>query len=560
MNQPDSPLHLARLSWIPLVLVAGMDRVGSGAQPPQPQPGWQREAVHWRMGRGTSIRAVHHPAEAPLRISGGDPAGVRPTVRRERVAAEAVARFAPAIESGAVTQATYALVIDSPPIDGFVPYIAVMTTDAALGTLELDAILSFGVQGNYVSADPLSDYGIGILDTGAGAHIMGNAVAERLGVFDAGLNTGAEIEVSGVTGSALVWVSQPLGLFIDGIDAINPATRVLDDSDMVGQWNVSTALAQPPLANAPEIPTAIGSPLAAYLATVVDTEMTHTLERDGQVYSTPDIQFLDTFDPSIPEHPNLVPLELRPLGSVSVQYVPCIDVGGVCPGGQYAPESPSILIGTGAQSLFFVGSVDLADGPYSALDRTRFMFDTGAQVTVIGRRVAARLGIDPAQPEFIVEILGINGESTFEPGFYLDSLRIPALGEWLEYRNVPVVLLEVASPEGGTLDGIIGMNLFLNVNFVLRGGGLLGQPDPSLEFEFGQPSVADCDFDNDGDVDLRDFAHLQVCYSGAGRAQSDPACDDTRLDYDSDVDAADVQLFQDCSSGPQILATPDCAP
>ena len=36
---------------------------------------------------------------------------------------------------------------------------------------------------------------------------------------------------------------------------------------------------------------------------------------------------------------------------------------------------------------------------------------------------------------------------------------------------------------GGTLDGIIGMNLFVQFNLVLRGGGLLGQDPPSLEFE-----------------------------------------------------------------------------
>ena len=49
---------------------------------------------------------------------------------------------------------------------------------------------------------------------------------------------------------------------------------------------------------------------------------------------------------------------------------------------------------------------------------------------------------------------------------------------------VGLVLLDVHSPEGGTLDGIIGMNLFTDFNFVLRGGGLFLQEDPRLELKY----------------------------------------------------------------------------
>ena len=62
-------------------------------------------------------------------------------------------------------------------------------------------------------------------------------------------------------------------------------------------------------------------------------------------------------------------------------------------------------------------------------------------------------------------------------------MEIPALGQWLRFSNVPVTLLDVSSPEGGTLDGIIGMNLFTEFNLVLRGGGLALEEDPYLAFE-----------------------------------------------------------------------------
>ena len=53
----------------------------------------------------------------------------------------------------------------------------------------------------------------------------------------------------------------------------------------------------------------------------------------------------------------------------------------------------------------------------------------------------------------------------------------------MRFTNVPVILLDVASPEGGTLDGIIGMNLFVEYNFVVKGGGLFLTDDPAVVFE-----------------------------------------------------------------------------
>ena len=76
------------------------------------------------------------------------------------------------------------------------------------------------------------------------------------------------------------------------------------------------------------------------------------------------------------------------------------------------------------------------------------------------------------------------------PGYYVDAIDIPALGQWFQARQVPVVLLDVSSPEGGTLDGIIGMNLFVDFNLIVRGGGLFLDEDPALELERVEPNAA----------------------------------------------------------------------
>ena len=71
-------------------------------------------------------------------------------------------------------------------------------------------------------------------------------------------------------------------------------------------------------------------------------------------------------------------------------------------------------------------------------------------------------------------------------------------------------MLDVSSPEGGYLDGIIGMNLFTEYNMVLFGGGLLGQDPPLLTFERIQPRlIGDIAPDGgDGIVNYLDFAVL----------------------------------------------------
>ncbi len=59
--------------------------------------------------------------------------------------------------------------------------------------------------------------------------------------------------------------------------------------------------------------------------------------------------------------------------------------------------------------------------------------------------------------------------------------------------------------------------------------------------------LAPGDFDNDGDVDITDFGHLQACYSGS--AAPTTGCIDADLDGDNDVDQADFALFKNCLGG-----------
>ncbi len=67
------------------------------------------------------------------------------------------------------------------------------------------------------------------------------------------------------------------------------------------------------------------------------------------------------------------------------------------------------------------------------------------------------------------------------------------------------------------------------------------------------------DFDDDGDVDLDDFAVYQACSTGPAAPQTDPDCLPTDLDGDGDTDQSDFGVFQRCISGPTLPADPACA-
>jgi len=325
---------------------------------------------------------------------------------------------------------------------------------------------------------------------------MGYAAANRTGIYAADLVTANTTEILG---------AQPLAVFMDGLAAIDPNGMTLDERNMVGQSNVSIVVGDAPPPDKPDLPTVIGSPMSVNFVTAIYNDHPITVTYDGNEYTSPDIHFYDHNDSRIPDYANNVPLNLIPSGAVNIQYIPIPDLDDIMDF-TFQPGIPSIIVGNLYQSLFFVGSVDLRHGAHSAIDKERFMFDTGAQITVISTGIGSRLGLNPADADFEVEVQDVTGEITIEPGFYIDSLEIPALGDWLSFTNIPVVLLDVGSPEGGFVDGIIGMNLFTRFNLVLHGGGLLGQDPPSLEFELIYIAADIAPADGDGVVNSLDLA------------------------------------------------------
>jgi hypothetical protein len=447
--------------------------------------------VNWRIPGGGKIKQIRYFKKSePLSIS---------------------------MDAPAADKTVAANVIDSPPVDGFVPWVVAITTNKdADDELVWTANPEPQLAGTPTASNVQDNYALAIFDTGASAHVFGyhNAIAANL--YSPAYKTNNTTTITGVTGAVDAYISKPIGMFINGFAALepnsptSPEAKLRSTAGFVGQSNVAIIIGKNP-DTLPDLATAIGSPLSVYYATHIRNDMPVTITRNGQQYTAPDIRLYSQDDPAAPSYVNKLPLELRPLGGTDVQYIAynldafVTDILSIT----FEPTTPSIIVGNAYQSLFFVHSVDLTEGAHSTLERDRFMLDTGAQITVIGSRVAARLALRPSRRDFEVEIEGVTGETIMAPGFFVDSLTIPTLGEWLEYTNVPVVLLDISSPEGGKLDGIIGMNLFTQYNLIFRGGGLFLQDDPVLEFKrIGDSSLAG-DIaplpDGDGAVDAQDL-------------------------------------------------------
>lgn len=472
--------------------------------------------VDWKGPSGARIKEVRYRIPKPL----------------------AAEKEAMVTKSMPVSESAY--VIDSPPLDGFVPWIVITTTNKRDSEDVWTASVEPAVTGSFTAANPASEFAIGVFDTGASAHVFGYEMSNYLGLQNFTYLTSNYTVVSGVTGEVDAVVSQPIGVFIGGLqnlDNSGPEPLLNDTSALRGEGNVSVIVGDYP-GEYPDLVTAIGTPLSVFYTTFIDNSRPITVTYQGTEYTGPRVTLHEHEDPNIPTYSIQIPLELRPLGSVSVEYVPTIDIGSL----EYEPSSPSVIIGTGSQSMFFVHSVDLHEGQYIAIDKDRFMLDTGAQISVIGSRTAARLGLNPQAWEFQVEIIGVTGESIDAPGFYLDSVQIPALGQWLEYTNVPVVLLDISSPEGGTLDGIIGMNLFTEYNLVLRGGGMFTEDDPVLEVRRVVPLVGDiAPQPRDGRVDLLDFDAFSAAWlSTSGQTNWNPDAD---LAPSGQIDLADLVIL-----------------
>ncbi len=429
-----------------------------------------------------------------------------------------------------------------PPVAGFSPLVAITTSNRASSD---DFDWEHQIQSSYVGS-PLNapaerNFVIGLLDTGSSVDLVAGSSAETLGLTGAYLS-GNQTDIGGISGTMAADITMPIGYFAGPLGAVGSDGR-LDLTQLVGHTNVS-ALASPAIeCGGQEAVTAVlGIPLLAFLTTEIRVDRQQKAVVGDKTYIGPEVGMYDYYTPSVDDYTHSIPIELSGTAPVTTScYYATFD-----PYDEYLETLPivptslsmyAMMIPTGGAFFTDISLLQGEAGPLNTLQSARVMVDTGAQSSILSPNFAAKLSL-PAEPDFTTIVCGIGGEME-APGYYIDYVRISALGGALQFSHVPFVVLDVTSPEGGQLDGILGMNFFWNRGVLfepsITGGGYLHVSDP-VPFAY-------IDLNFDDVVDVADFA---VLASAWGTTPSDPEWNSLCDFYlDEVIDARDLEAFVD---------------
>jgi hypothetical protein len=294
----------------------------------------------------------------------------------------------------------------------------------------------------------------GIYDTGAS--VISISVDDQSGIF--GLDNPPPIPIlqsggaaaQGIGGDLIGDVSKPGTILADGLHAftldlgnIFDLKPLIDTSHAISVPYIQTFVGT--ASGSASLPTITGTPIhSTGLASKVDMQGYKLNFGDDLVFGIPDLNFVapKTVLPGTDFTPTPVRIPLQLLGD-----------------NNYAHPGNSVTSGPNPVQ----NSVALNQGGKTISGKT-FLFDTGAQMTIISTKVAADLGLDLNAPATTIDVQGAAGNTVSVPGYVIDSLDLPRLdqnnapiSDKLILTQVPVFVLDLGV-DG--LDGILGMNLW----------------------------------------------------------------------------------------------------
>lgn len=490
-------------------------------------------------------------------VSGGE------TASRETSIRAGTHRTIVAVHSGASrdkvegTVATIDFPFPHPRLVGFSPLVAITTSDAGL-PLGTDFEFEHELEPNYVGQplDPQAEIGfvVGYLDSGSDVNLVAGSAKFELGLYGSNL-TQNSIAVGGVGGTVLAPITMPVGFFAAGLSAIDN-NGLLDYSALVGHSNVC-GLAIPSIdCGEGELVAAImGNPFIAFHNTIIRVDNPQTVYVDGRRFRGPEVHIQQVWEqfPVFGHKVSMTFNGLSPLVSTANYFPDFQDL--VTP---LFPTLLSMAAGLIPSGGAFFATLTVFHGdpndPLNTAQPMRVLVDTGAQSSIMSPGMAARLSL-PIESDFSIDVCGVGGLAEGIPGYYVDAVRINALGGPLDFAEAPFVVLDLPSPDGGVLDGVLGMNFFWNRNIIfepaLGFSAFLHVSDP-IAFSYA-------DSDVDFDVDLEDAELFLSCVNGPASAVFvSPECNHLDIDVDGDLDLDDYGTFQRCFSGADVDADPDC--
>lgn len=448
-----------------------------------------------------------------------------------------------------------------PRLAGFSPLVAI-TTSSKRSIKDIDyehELITFydcsagaPTAGTCGGLNPRADdnYVIGVLDSGSVVDLAAGSGADFLGLDGTHL-TSNTIPIGGIGGTVDAFISQPIGFYAQGLSAVGTTGR-LTLSQLYGHTNVSAVVAPPISCEGQELVTAtVGTPMMAFYTSIIRVDTPRSVFWNGRIRNSPDVRIQGQSSP-IPEFPRAFAMELGGISPVTTaSYFPDFE-DLVTPIAPTQLSFTPLSFPTGGVFFSNVQALMGEPGPTNFPTTMRLLVDTGAQTSIISPAMAAELNL-PLEPDFVVDGCGVGGLIEDLPGYYIDYVKINAFGGAMEFSRAPFVILDLISPEGGALDGVLGMNFFWNRNVIF---------EPSVTtssfFHVSDPiPVPYGDFDVNLRVDNLDWAVLSTCRNGPSGAAMNPECGPFDGDEDERIDLREIARFQNCASG-EAIADPDC--
>jgi hypothetical protein len=385
------------------------------------------------------------------------------------------------------------------PLGGFIPFVGIqMTNDFKNSSTDLTGTFFIADARTSMTGTPLRSangslyYDLALLDTGAATHILTQQAAGPSGFNISGNGFGGtNIQpIGGATGIINLSINDPAGIFAGGLaGAASSNNRLtMNPAPARGQTSVATLSAPSQW----QLPNILGLPMAAQHGIVIRNDQPVVFEHQGRTVRTPQVDFIERGSGADEGIVRRTDLKIRP-GAAFVAgplYIQNFDLLG----GNFVfhdnPLSPTVVENAG---LFI--EVDLSNGDpifpgvnirEHEMHDVEFLFDTGADLTVVSGLMAKRLGFDPLvdEPDFVLQVEGSGGVADGVPGFYVEQLNIDTVGGNFTMQHVPIAVLDVTNPNdpGNIIPGILGMHLFTGRNLVIDANPSIGQggAGPSL--------------------------------------------------------------------------------
>ena len=152
--------------------------------------------------------------------------------------------------------------------------------------------------------------------------------------------------------------------------------------------------------------------------------------------------------------------------------------------------------------------------------------------------------------EVVTPTIGISAgdEAEYTLSGY-DGSSALTMANSMEYELIRYLPAGVSLSSGGLLEGVPEeTGSFAPVFVVTDSLGRTTQKTLGLLVHDFLPG--EHDYDEDGDVDLGDFAAFQVCFTGSDKGPASSGCEVFFVDADADVDEDDFVGFRGALTGP----------